>query len=182
MSNPFLGEIRVFAGNFAIRGWAFCNGQIVSIAQQTALFQLIGTTYGGDGVNTFALPDMRGRLCVGRGQGAGLTNRVIGEAAGVETVTITTATMAAHTHGTIAYDTLATSSDPSGLALAKAPPANPTQDSLFYLNAGVGAPNTAALPADTISAAGGSQPHENMAPFLAVNYLIALEGVFPSQN
>jgi microcystin-dependent protein len=182
MAQPFIGEIKVFAGNFAPRGWAFCSGQILAISQNSALFNLIGTTYGGNGTTTMALPDMRGRLCISQGQGSGLTNRTIGEAAGVETVTLITNQMPSHTHTMMAYDTLATSPDPTGRALAKAPPANPTQDSLFYLNPNVGAPNTPAQPADTIGIAGGSQPHENMAPFLALHYIIALEGVFPSRN
>jgi microcystin-dependent protein len=182
MSNPFLGEIRVFGGNFAPLGWAYCSGQILLISQNSALFTLIGTTYGGNGTTTFALPDLRGRVVVGQGDGPSTSARVVGEAGGTETVTLTANQMPTHSHAVTAYDTLATSSAPSGLALAKAPPANPSQDSLFYLNAGVGSPNTAALPADTLSVAGGSQPHENMAPFLALSYIIALEGVFPSRN
>jgi microcystin-dependent protein len=182
MTQPYLGEIKLFAGNFAIAGWAFCNGQILSIAQNDILFQLIGTTYGGNGTTTFALPDLRGRVVVGQGQGASLTNRTIGESFGTENVTLSLPQLPSHTHPAVGYDIASTSPSPSGLALARPEPANPTQNGLWYLDANVGAPNVADLPADTIGFAGGNQPHYNMAPFLAVNYIISLFGVFPSRN
>lgn len=186
MATPFLGEIKVFAGNFAPRGWAFCNGQLVAISQNDALYALIGTTFGGDGQVTFGLPDLRGRVAVGQGQGPGLSSRVLGQAAGTELVTLTVPQTAGHTHQLLAYDTPATSADPNGRALARAGLANPSEpavgNSLFYLDAATGSPNTAALPGDFFANAGGNQPHNNMMPFLALNFVIALAGVFPSRN
>ena len=184
MSNPFLGEIRIFGGNFNPRGWAFCQGQLLPISQNDALFALIGTTYGGDGQVTFGLPDMRGRVLIGQGTGPSLSSYVVGQESGTETVTITSNTMPTHSHSTIAYNTPATSSGPAGLVMAKTPPQVPgsPQNSLWYLNPAVGAPIATTLPADTLSNSGGSQPHDNLAPFLALNYIIALEGVFPSRN
>jgi microcystin-dependent protein len=182
MSNPYLGEIRIFAGNFAIRSWAFCAGQLLAISQNDALYALLGTTFGGDGITTFGLPDLRGRVNIGQGTGQGLSGYVVGQEAGTETVTLTTNQMPAHGHSLLAYVTPATTSNPSGNVLAQTGITNPnnqTQNSLFYLN---GAGNTANLPADTIQPAGGSQPHDNNMPGLVLNYIIALEGVFPSRN
>lgn len=177
MSNPYLGEIRPFAGNFAPRSWSFCNGALLSIAQNNALFALLGTTYGGDGITTFALPDLRGRVALSQGQGPGLTNRVLGEESGVETVTITNATMPSHMHGVIATATAAEAVPPTGMV-----PAAPANNALFYLPPNVGTQQDAPLAADTCQLSGGSQPHENIMPILAINYIIALEGIFPSQN
>lgn len=177
MSNPYLGELRPFAGNFAPRGWALCNGALLSIAQETALFALLGTTYGGDGVTTFGLPDLRGRVALSQGQGPGLTNRVLGEKSGTETVTITVSTMPAHTHTVIATSAAATSPQPSGLV-----PGAGVNGGLFYLNSGAASPVDAPPVATAVTQTGGSQPHENMMPVLAINYIIALVGIFPSQN
>ena len=178
MSNPYLGEIRPFAGNFAPRSWSFCNGSLLSIAQNNALFALLGTTYGGDGQTTFALPDLRGRIALSIGQGPGLTNRVLGEVNGAESVTITNNTMPSHMPQVSATSAAATAVPPGPTLL----PATPGQGAAFYLPPNVGTQVDQPLPADTILQAGGSQPHENIMPILAINYIIALEGIFPSQN
>lgn len=182
MSNPYLGEIRIFAGNFAPRSWAFCNGQLLSIAQNEALYTLIGTTYGGDGITTFGLPNMQGRVAVGQGQGPGLSMYVLGEMAGTESVTITQNSMPSHNHNLIAYNVDATDITP-GPALALSNPLNSHTGvaSLWYLNLN-GGPNNPVMAADTVMPTGGSQPHDNTAPSLVLNYIIALEGVFPSRN
>lgn len=177
MSNPYLGEIRPFAGNFNPRGWAFCNGALLSIAQNNALFALLGTTYGGDGQTTFGLPDLRGRVALSQGQGPGLTNRVLGEKAGAETVTLTVQQMPQHNHVAIASATEAASPAVTGRI-----PATPKNGGKFYLPTGVGTQSVVALDAATIGSAGGSQPHNNIMPITAINYIIALEGIFPSQN
>ncbi len=175
--DPFIGEIRMFGGNFAPRGWAFCNGQLLSIAQNTALFSLLGTTYGGDGVTTFALPDLRGRTPIHFGQGPGLTPRTLGERSGSETVTLTANEMPAHNHAMVASTGIINTPSPENAFLGQigegrdAPPAF------------VGA--TSALTTmnpQSINPSGGSQPHNNMQPYLAVNYIISLEGIYPSRN
>ena len=185
MSNPFLGEVRIFAGNFAPRGWAFCGGQLMPIAQNDALYALIGTTFGGDGQVTFGLPDLRGRSVIGQGTGPGLSSYVVGQMSGTETVTLTTNQLPSHNHALNAYNLDATSATPGpGLALANPLDAISGQSSLFYLNTDVinPPPNTPVLAADTIMPSGGNQPHDNQAPSLVLNYIIALEGVFPSRN
>jgi len=165
MSQPYVGEIRMVGFNFPVNGWAFCNGQLLSIAENDVLFNLIGTTYGGDGQTTFGLPDLQGRVPVHQGPGF-----VIGQKAGIETVTLTQAQMA-HTHTMMASTDTPAQSAPlgnvTGAALAK-----------IYRN---GSP-TVTLNPQSVSPAGGSQPHENMQPFLAINFIISLFGVFPSQN
>lgn len=171
MATPFIGEIRLFAGNFAPLGWFFCHGQLLAIADHDTLFVLIGTIYGGDGQTTFALPDLRGQVPVHQGSGAGLTARLIGERGGAETVTLSTAQLPAHQHtqvGTLAPASAA--AGPGGGVLAA------TAINVY----GSGAPNVALAPA-AIAPAGGGQPHDNMAPFLALNYIIAAFGIFPSQ-
>lgn len=183
MSNPFLGELRIFAGNFNPRGWAFCAGQLLPISQNDALYALIGTTFGGDGVTTFGLPDLRGRSVIGQGTGPGLSSYVVGQESGTESVTLTTNQLPAHNHTLVAYNVDATAATPGpSVALANPTDAISGQSSLFYLDTTAVNPNSPALPADTISAAGGNQPHDNMAPSLVLNYIIALEGVFPSRN
>jgi microcystin-dependent protein len=177
MSNPYLGEIRPFAGNFAPRTWAFCAGQLLSIAQNNALYALLGTTYGGDGITTFGLPDLRGRVALSQGQGPGLTNRVLGEKAGTETVTLTINSMPAHTHTAVASAAEVTSPAVSNMV-----PAAPKNGGKFYLPTNVGTQNAVQLDAATIGTSGGSQPHDNIMPILAIDYIIALEGIFPSQN
>ena len=170
---PFIGEIKLFAGNFAIFGHAFCAGQLVSIAQNTALFSLLGTTYGGDGQNTFGLPDLRGRIPIGQGNGAGLSPRVIGEISGTENVTLLSTQIPAHSHSLNCNNATANSSNPANnFPAAQA-------DLTTYAAAGTGA---SAMKANMISNTGGNQPHTNLQPYLTINYLIALEGIFPSRD
>jgi microcystin-dependent protein len=179
MATPYLGEIKLFGGNFQIRGWAYCDGRLLPISQNDALYALLGTTYGGDGVTTFGLPNLQSRVALHQGQGPGLTNRVIGEMSGVETVTLTTAQLPSHTHTAIATTVAGTASAPANALPAKPSLAN---TEFLYLS-GSASPTTDAPPApQSVSAAGGNQPHDNIQPILALNYLIALEGVFPSQN
>ena len=167
---PFIGEIRMFAGNFAPRGWALCDGQILQIVQNTALFSILGTTYGGDGQTTFGLPDLRGRFPIGQGQGPGLSSRQIGEMAGAEAVTLTTAQMPAHTHVARAKGAAGTTSAPGNNVAAAG--------RNLYSTA---APDVA-LSVAAIAATGGSQTHENMPPYLGITFIIALEGIYPPRN
>jgi microcystin-dependent protein len=171
----FLGTIMAFGGNFAPRGWAFCNGQLLSIAQNTALFSILGTTYGGDGRTTFALPDLRGRVAVGMGSGPGLSPVVEGQTGGTETVTLQGTQIPAHSH-TVAASTAAGSVPPSN-AFAAVP-----VDSQGGVGAGYAASANTTLNPATIGGGGGNQPHENRQPYLGVNYIIALQGIFPSRN
>jgi microcystin-dependent protein len=169
MSEPFIGEIRMFGGNFAPRGWAFCNGQLLSISQNTALFSLIGTFYGGDGQTTFALPDLRSRVPMHQGQGPGLTAYGVGEQAGTETVTLITSQMPAHNHVVNASNGPVNSTRPANAVPAKGG---------SYTTAN---PDTTMHPA-AVGSAGGSQPHGNRQPSLCVSFIIAMEGIFPSRN
>jgi microcystin-dependent protein len=179
---PFVGEIQIFAGNFAPVGWAICDGSLLPILENETLFNLIGTTYGGDGVNTFGLPDLRGRIPVDQGQGQGLSNYAMGQMAGTETVTLTTAQIPAHSH--IETLTLPVS---SALGDKDTPgnnyfTVNPSRASEFSVN-----PSNATMgPVLNISGnsdpSGGNQPHENRMPYLVVNYIIALYGIFPTPN
>jgi microcystin-dependent protein len=178
MSENYLGEIRMFGGNFAPRNWAFCNGQLLSIAQYSALFSLIGTTYGGNGVQNFALPQLQGRVPMGQGQGPGLTNRVLGESAGSEMVTLTVPTMPHHNHIWNASTTKATGASISTSVLT----ADTTdQGGTFYVSVGPNL-NPGVLPPLTIGISGGGQPHSNLMPTLCVSFIIALGGIFPSRN
>jgi microcystin-dependent protein len=167
MADPFIGEVRMFAGTFAPVGWADCNGQLLAISQNSALFALIGTTYGGDGITTFALPDLRSRIPIGK-QGANL-----GESAGVESVTLTTAMLPAHSHPASCGGD-ATQVSPLNAYWAADPGLNVGE----FSNQ---APN-AVMAADAITLAGGGQPHANIQPYLCIRYIIALEGIFPPQN
>ncbi len=169
---PFIGELMIFAGNFAPRGWAFCNGQLLPIAQNTALFSLLGTMYGGNGQTTFALPDLRGRAPIHAGQGPGLSDFTQGEFGGEENHTLTVAEMPAHTHTAFADATNGTVDLPVNALPARNPASIPAY----------GAGTSATLAANHVGAAGGSQPHNNMPPYLVLNYCIALEGVFPSRS
>jgi microcystin-dependent protein len=173
MSEPYIGEIHMFGGNFAPRGYALCDGSLLPIAQYDALFSLIGTTYGGDGQTTFALPDLRGRLPLSAGQGPGLAPRTVGEAAGAEAVTLATATTPAHTHLPQATTTTGSSPSPAGTIWAT------TSAGATYA-----ASSTPTVPmrGNLISGAGASQPHDNLMPFLCINFIIALEGVYPSRG
>ena len=169
----FIGEIRMFAGNFAPKDWAFCQGQLLSISQNTALFSILGTTYGGDGRVTFALPNLSGRVPVGVGQGAGLTNRQLGEMSGTETVTLTTAQMPAHSHTVNAV----TADGNQNLPTNSFPANTKTLDKEYSTVA----PNTTMNPT-MIGVSGGSQPFGVMQPSLGMNYIICVNGIYPSRS
>jgi microcystin-dependent protein len=169
MSQPYVGEIRMFAGNFAPAGWMFCEGQLLPISDYQTLFNLIGTTYGGDGQSTFALPDLRGRLPIH--QGGGFT---LAENGGVEQVTLTVGQIPAHSHPFLATTNLTSTQSPSADLLAAM---NLALNELYVPAAG-----TLALAPASISATGGSQPHSNFQPYLCINFIISLFGVFPSQT
>ena len=172
MAQPYVGEIRMFGGNFAPAGWAFCDGATLAISEYDTLFNLIGTTYGGDGVNTFDLPDLRGRLPVHQGQGQGLSNYVIGQTGGTEAVTLTVQQIPAHTHAVQALgDQPGSSVSPAGRLPAQSFNVTP------YINdAPTGSFNAAA-----VEMTGGNQPHENLQPYLCVNFIISLFGIYPTQ-
>jgi microcystin-dependent protein len=179
MDEPFLGTVVLFAGNFAPRGWAFCQGQLLPIAQNTALFSLLGTTFGGDGQTTFALPDLRGCVPVGTGQGNGLSNRTAGERGGQEQVTLTAAQMPAHNHQVTCQSASGDQSVPNGNSPAAAAQ---NRESGAYVDSQYAAATNSTMAPGMIGPSGGNQPHENMPPFLAMNYIIALEGIYPSRN
>jgi microcystin-dependent protein len=166
MSQPYVGEIRMFAGNFAPVGWAFCNGSLIPISENTALFQLIGTTYGGDGQSTFALPNLQSRVPVHAGPGF-----VLAQTGGAETVTLTVSQVAAHSHVPQAFSSNGSQASPAGNVWAQSP-LNQFSNAAPSMNMG----------ANAIGSAGGSQPHDNMIPFLVVNFILSLFGVFPSQT
>lgn len=167
MSQPFVGEIRMFAGNFAPAGWMFCEGQLLPISEFETLFNLIGTTYGGDGQSTFALPDLRGRLPIHQGNGFTLS-----ETGGAEDVTLTVSQIPAHSHPFLASTDPGGTRDPGGNVLATA-----VAGSVYRQQA-----PTAALNAGSIGSTGGSQPHSNFQPYLCVDFIISLFGIFPSQT
>jgi len=176
MAYPFIGEIRMFAGSFAPYGWNFCDGSLLSIAQFSPLFNLIGTTYGGDGQTNFKLPDLRSRVPVHQGNSTSGTY-VIGQQGGVENVTLATAQLPSHTHTVQAVATgttnvPASNTFPAGVASSQA-------GSLMY---GPGTSSLTSLAPATISPTGGNQPHANIQPYTAITYIIALEGIYPSQN
>ena len=170
---PIIGEIRMFAGNFDPKGWAFCQGQLLLIAQNQALFALLGTTYGGDGRTTFALPDLRGRAPIGFGQGPGLSYKDLGQQFGTETVTLTTAQMPAHSHTVNAVTSEGNQNLPTNSL-----PANTKTLDKEYSDANA---NTT-MKATMVNPTGGSQPFGVSQPSLGVNFIIALQGVFPSRN
>jgi microcystin-dependent protein len=165
MAQPYIGEIRMFAGNFAPAGWAFCEGQLLPISENDALFTLIGTTYGGDGENTFALPDLRGRLPIHQGNGF-----VLAETGGAEEVTLTVQQSPAHSHPMLASADIANSPNPGAHVLAETVSTTP-----YFAG-----PPAVTLAPQSILPTGGSQPHSNLQPFLCVNYIISLFGIFPS--
>lgn len=172
-ATPFLGQIMLTPYNFAPQGWAFCNGQLLSIIQNTALFNLIGTTYGGNGIATFALPDLRGRTPIAAGQGIGLIPYNLGDRAGAESVVITVSEMPAHNHSV-------------PCSTARGNSATPTAGAVWAASSGRDNNYSSATPDSTlapgaIAAYGGSQPHENRPPFLTLNYCIALQGIFPTR-
>jgi microcystin-dependent protein len=167
MAQPYVGEIRMFGGNFAPAGWMFCEGQLLPISENETLFNLIGTTYGGDGQSTFALPDLRGRLPLHQGNGFTLA-----QTGGAEEITLTTSQIPAHSHPMLASANNAASSTPGGRVLAQTPTYTP------YISAGANTP----LAATSVSPVGGSQPHTNFQPYLCVDFIISLFGIFPSQT
>jgi microcystin-dependent protein len=171
MSNPFVAEIRIFSGNFAPKGWAFCDGQLLPLSQNTALFSLLGTTYGGDGKSTFALPDMQGRAPMHPGQGAGLSETFLGEESGSETVTLLTTEMPAHGHTAFPKTSLGNSQTPGTQAWAG------SNNAKQYTNT---APNVL-MNIQALALTGGGLPHNNLQPYLVLNFIIALQGVFPAR-
>lgn len=192
MSEPFIGEIRMVGFNFAPRGWAFCDGRLLAISQFSALFSLLGTMYGGDGRTTFGLPDYRGRSPVGMGDGPGLTPIIQGEKAGIENVTILSTQMPVHTHTATASATFAVAGTPSNAT------ATPSTTNNILGASQAGGPPSAAIWSDalndpvtlgntetvsvTVDPAGGNQPLQIRNPFTGINFIIALEGIFPSRN
>lgn len=179
MSEPFIAAIILFAGNFSPRGWAFCQGQILSIAQNTALFSLLGTTFGGNGQTTFALPDLRGRVPVGTGQGPGLPAINLGEVSGAPTHTLIITEIPAHNHSVqLAASNLAgNSNDPTNRRLAKLVDSRNNPLNVYTSEAA-----NVAMASQSTGLAGGSQPFSIMQPYLGMNYIIALEGIYPSRN
>src|SRR3569623_3643349 len=184
MSNPFLGEIRLFAGNFNPRGWAFCNGALLAISQNDALYALLGTSFGGDGVTTFGLPDLQGRLPVGQGQGPGLSSYVIGQKGGTETVTLNTNQIPIHSHTFLANAAAGSLDRPGATAQpAKAQQSVGGQSALLYVIPGNQSPiTTVNMNAANVQATGGSQPHENLMLVLVFFFFFVLVGIFPSRN
>lgn len=177
MATPFIGEIRMFAGVFAPVDWAFCNGQIISVSENPQLFSLIGTSYGGDGRTTFALPDMRGRIPLSFGQGPGLSHYFIGQRSGQETVALTEDNLPAHTHLMSASTENATQQQPDGMVLAK--PSDVLYESSDEIDP---TQNIGNMNQHMIDYEGGSQPHENIQPYLCLNFIISLKGVYPSRS
>jgi len=173
MAQPYVGEIRMFGGNFAPVGWMFCEGQLLPISENETLFQLIGTTYGGDGESTFALPDLRGRLPMHQGQGPGIsTNYQLAETGGVEQVTLTVSQIPQHNHAAVASQNIAGQQGPSANVLAQSTVAK------MYIQDIADQP----LAPRTIGSSGGSQPHDNFQPYLCIDFIISLFGIFPSQT
>jgi microcystin-dependent protein len=178
MSSPFIGQIMIFGGQFAPAGWALCAGQMLSVAEDNQLFQLIGTTYGGDGVNTFALPDLRGCVPLGQGQGPGLSSYQVGQTVGVESVTLTTSQMPPHGHIVSAVDGPGNSNIPANNTVLSGL-GGQAASGQFQTPAYAPPDNETPLNANTIGVTGGSQPHENMQPYLVFNFCIALSGANP---
>lgn len=169
---PFIGEISLFAGNFPPRGWAFCDGQLLPISQNTALFSLLGTTYGGNGVSNFALPDLRGRIPLGYGQGPGLSPYQLGQSGGVEAVTLLLSQVPPHTHAPTSAGAVADTRSPANGYWAPGAAFDPDYASPDALSP---------MATGAVGAVGGSQPHDNMQPHLPLSFIIALEGIYPSR-
>jgi len=175
MADPFVAEIRIFPFNFSPKGWAFCNGQLLPISQNTALFALLGTTYGGDGKSTFALPNLQGSAAMHPGQGTGLSQRDLGQIGGTETVSLLVSEIPLHTHGMMAAVNPALVKVPSpDVALARSRSASTYQSDSTA--------NLVQMAPSALTPAGGSQPHGNMQPYLTLNFNIALQGVFPPRS
>ncbi|MBL8228829.1 MAG: phage tail protein [Bryobacterales bacterium] len=171
MSEPFIGEIRMFGGNFAPKGWAFCDGRLLAIATNSALFSILGTTYGGNGTTTFALPDLRGRVPMSFGNGPGLTPRVLGEMSGEENHTLISTEMPQHNHLVLCNNSGATGGRPGGTV----PGVSGTS---IYDAASDGSTMNPSM----VQPSGGSQAHNNIQPYTVLNFIIALEGIYPSRN
>lgn len=174
--DPFVAEIRIFPFNFAPRGWAFCDGQILPLSQNTALFSLLGTTYGGDGKSNFALPNMQGNAPMHPGQGPGLSLHDLGETGGSDTVLLIEAEMPSHSHNVMASSSTANRTSPVGNSFARA-----ASGATPYIAASSAAP-LVAMNLNTLTPTGGGQPHNNMQPYLTLNFCIALQGVFPPRT
>jgi microcystin-dependent protein len=171
MGNPYVGEIRMFGGNYAPYGWAFCDGSLIPISDNPTLFNLIGTTYGGDGVQTFGLPNLLGRMPIHAGQGQGLTQTyILGQLGGLEQISLLPSQIPSHTHALNGSTDAATANTPTGNVLADA--------AKTYISKSAGA----AMAAASVAPAGGSAPHDNMMPFLCVSFIISLYGIYPSQS
>jgi microcystin-dependent protein len=171
-ATPFIGQVIPVPYDFAPQGWALCNGQLLPISQNTALFSLLGTNFGGDGKSNFGLPNLQGRTAICAGQGTGLSNYDLGQTAGSDSVTLNLNQLAAHTHGALAFGRAGDSNSPAGADWAR-----PATDTPYGTSTPAGAMSAAAT-----STVGGNQPHENRQPFLVLNYIIALRGVFPSRS
>src|SRR6476646_10078736 len=172
MANPFIGEVKMVSFNFPPKGWAFCDGQLLAIAQNQALFSILGTTYGGNGQTNFALPDLRGRAPMHFGQGPGLSSRPLGERSGSEGVALAQTEMPLHNH-------IASGSDATGTTTG---PANGVWAASARSDAQYGARGTVSMNPAALGATGSNQPHTNMQPYLALRFIIALQGVYPSRN
>ncbi len=179
MVTPFLGEVRNFGGDYAPRNWALCNGQLLSIQQNTALFSLLGTTFGGNGVTTFALPNLQGTLAISQGQGPGLTPRTLGEVGGTEAVTLLQGNLPIHNH------MLNATTQAAGVGTVIASntlPGTIASPGHLYINPGSPTPIPEVLPAIACGIAGQSLPHDNIMPCLVITFIIALAGIFPTRN
>jgi microcystin-dependent protein len=178
MADPYVGEIRIFGFNFAPQGWALCNGQLLPISQNSALFSLLGTFYGGNGTSTFALPNLQSRVAIHQGQGSGLSPYVVGQDGGIENVTLTVTQTASHTHLVYADGDVGSNNtaSPNGNALATFGAGNN-----IYATA-VGVQKVATMNPEMVASTGGGQPHTNIQPYLVVTFCIALNGIYPSRN
>lgn len=179
MADAYIGEIRIFAGNFAPKGWALCNGQIMPIQQNTALFSILGVQYGGDGKTNFALPNLNGRTPIGQGSGQGLTSRTVGQAVGSQTVSLLASEMPVHTHTPMGNTQVGTTTDPANAVWAEFGVGG--RGGITPVNLFNPTPDTPMSPL-ALNTSGGSQPHNNMQPFLAMNYIICLQGEFPPRS
>jgi len=177
MADGYLGQIMLFAGTFAPQGYAPCDGRLLAISDYDALYTLLGTTYGGDGINNFGVPDLRGAVPIHQGQGTGLSNRVLGETGGSETVALTTSNLPSHTHAAAAVGAAGTTNTPAANTFLA------SQDTgTVYMYGPYNSAAQTALKSNSVSASGGNQPHENMQPYVATTFCIATVGLYPSQN
>lgn len=179
MADAYIGEIRIFAGNFPPKDWAFCDGSLLAIQRNTALFSILGTTYGGNGTSTFALPNLNGRVPIGAGTGPGLTQRYLGEEVGSQTVTLLATEMPAHAHSPMGHGEKGTTNDPTGAIWGEystTSHSGVTKTNLYNATADV------QMAAQALGTAGNSQPHNNMQPYLGVNFIICMRGIFPPRD